>query len=90
MVSLVFAIIVLAAVVFFSVQNASPVAVSFFLWRFEASLAVVLFLSVLVGVIVGLLLAAASSMKRTSRKRRQEMLPASGSETTAPSSDGKS
>ncbi|KAF0181083.1 MAG: hypothetical protein FD164_1634 [Nitrospirae bacterium] len=90
MLSLVLAIIVLAAVVVFSVQNASPVAVSFFLWRFEASLAVVIFLSVLAGVIIGLLLSAAYSMKRTGRKRRLETASASGVGTPSPPSDGKS
>lgn len=73
MLSLVLAILVLAAVVVFSVQNASPVAVSFFLWRFEASLAVVIFLSVLAGIVVGLLFSAAFSFKRTRRKRAQEL-----------------
>jgi uncharacterized integral membrane protein len=76
MLSLVLAILVLAAVVVFSVQNASPVAVSFFLWRFEASLAVVIFLSVLAGILVGLLFSAAFSFKRTRRKRAQALTSA--------------
>ncbi len=55
MVSLVLAIVVLAAVVLFSVQNASPAGVSFFVWRFESSLAVIIFLSVVVGIVIGML-----------------------------------
>jgi uncharacterized integral membrane protein len=46
-------VIILAIVALFSVQNASPVAISFLFWRFEASLAIVIFLTVLIGVIVG-------------------------------------
>lgn len=51
--ALILIIILLAIVTVFSVQNASPVAISFVFWRFEASLAIVIFLSVLLGVITG-------------------------------------
>lgn len=46
-------LILLALVAIFSVQNALPVKVTFMLWNFEASLAIVIFLSLLVGMIVG-------------------------------------
>ncbi len=46
-------LILLALVAIFSVQNALPVTVTFMLWNFEASLAIVIFLSLLVGMIVG-------------------------------------
>jgi len=46
-------IILLAIVTIFSVQNAAIVTISFILWKFEASLAIVIFLSVLLGVITG-------------------------------------
>lgn len=46
-------LILLAIVAIFSVQNAMPVTVTFMLWKFEASLAIVIFLSLLVGMIVG-------------------------------------
>ena len=46
-------IILLAIVTIFSVQNAAIVTISFIFWKFEASLAIVIFLSVLLGVIVG-------------------------------------
>lgn len=49
MLSLIVAVIALAIVVLFSVQNAGPVAVSFLFRRFEASLAVVIALCLLVG-----------------------------------------
>lgn len=50
---LVFAVLIIAVVTVFSVQNASPVAVTFLFWNFEASLAIVIFLSTLIGVIIG-------------------------------------
>ncbi|HXX81814.1 MAG TPA: LapA family protein [Thermodesulfovibrionales bacterium] len=53
MVILVFALFIIAIVTIFSVQNASPVAVSFLFWNFQASLAIVIFLSTLIGVIIG-------------------------------------
>jgi len=39
-------------VIFFTVQNSTPVTISFLLWRFEASLAIVIFLSVISGIII--------------------------------------
>jgi uncharacterized integral membrane protein len=50
---LIIVIIILLLVTIFSVQNAAPVAISFFFWKFAASLAVIVFLSVLIGVIMG-------------------------------------
>jgi lipopolysaccharide assembly protein A len=50
---LILVIIILIPVTLFSVQNAGPVAISFLFWKFEASLAIVVFLSVLIGVIIG-------------------------------------
>lgn len=53
-------LIVLAAIILFvtifSVQNALPVAISFLFWKFEASLAIVIFLCLLCGVIIGIVL----------------------------------
>jgi uncharacterized integral membrane protein len=45
-------ILIVAALVIFSVQNANPVTVSFVLWQFNASLAVVVFLALVAGVII--------------------------------------
>ena len=53
---LIVVIIILLLVTIFSVQNAAPVAISFFFWKFAASLAIVVFLSVLIGVIIGSIL----------------------------------
>jgi uncharacterized integral membrane protein len=50
---LVFVVFIIAVVTIFSVQNASPVAVKFLSWNFPASLAIVIFLSTLIGAIIG-------------------------------------
>jgi len=50
---LVIIIIILSLVTIFSVQNAAPVAISFIFWKFEASLAIVVFLCVLIGAVIG-------------------------------------
>lgn len=39
----------------FSVQNAVPVTVSFFIWKFEASIAIVIFISTVAGLIIGII-----------------------------------
>jgi uncharacterized integral membrane protein len=46
-------LIIIALVTVFSVQNANPVTFKFLFWNFEASLAIVIFLSVLSGLIAG-------------------------------------
>ena len=70
MLSLIVVIITLTIVVIFSVQNAGPVAVSFLSWRFEASLAVVIALSLLCGMIVGMTVLSWIRLRRSSRKKK--------------------
>ncbi|MEK6673598.1 MAG: LapA family protein [Nitrospirota bacterium] len=53
MITLIFLLLITAAVAVFSVQNAVPVTISLFIWRFDASLAIVIFLSVLSGIVIG-------------------------------------
>jgi uncharacterized integral membrane protein len=63
MITSIIVLIVLAVVTVFSVQNAIPVVISFLFWKFEASLAIVLFLSVLAGVFIGVITAYRFRMK---------------------------
>ena len=49
-------LIIIALVAVFSVQNAKPVDFTSLLWKFEASLAIVIFLSVLTGLIAGVII----------------------------------
>lgn len=78
MLLLIVAIITLAVVVLFSVQNASPVAVSFLLWQFEASVAVVIVLSFLLGMVAGMVILWWIRLRRYTQKKK------------APESDGVS
>lgn len=61
-------LVIIALVAIFSVQNAVPVTISFFFWRFDASLAIVIFLSVLTGVITGVIVALFLVRKKSSSK----------------------
>lgn len=70
MVTLILLIIIIAVVAAFSAQNATPVAVSFLSWRFEASLALVIVLSLLAGIIAGMILLSWLRLKRSLRQKR--------------------
>lgn len=50
---LILVLVIIMLVTVFSVQNALPVTISFLFWTFEASLAIVIFLSALSGIIIG-------------------------------------
>lgn len=64
MIIVVLLLIVIAIVTIFSVQNAASVAVSFLFWRFEASLAIVIFLSVLSGILIAWLVMFSGRLRR--------------------------
>jgi putative membrane protein len=49
---LILALLVIAVVAVFSAQNSLPVSIVFLFWKFQASLAIVIFLSVLTGAII--------------------------------------
>jgi uncharacterized integral membrane protein len=63
-VQLIVAIIVAILAVVFALQNAVPITVSFLTWRFESSLALVLLITVALGVIMSLLVSVPSMIKR--------------------------
>jgi len=70
MAMLIVFILLIIAVVIFSVQNAAPVAVSFLRWRFDASLALVIFFSASAGLLLGVLIMPLRKlMKPSSRKK---------------------
>jgi len=50
MITVAFVLIIIAIVAVFSVQNATPVSISFLFWHFEASLAIVMLLAVISGM----------------------------------------
>ena len=72
MLILCIAVLVIAAVVIFSVQNAAPVSVAFLMWKFGASLAVVVFLAFVTGIVVTALFSLALRLKSAARRRAQK------------------
>lgn len=72
--TLILLLLIIAAVATFSVQNAAPVAVSFIFWHFDASLAIIVFLVLLCGVVAG---ASITSLLRIMKYFRN---PAGGGE----------
>ena len=71
MLTIVFVVIMIALVAVFSVQNAMPIAVTFLSWHFEASLAVVILLSVLAGMVIGIIVVSAMWLRRASIKKKE-------------------
>ncbi len=69
MVAIIFVLVIIALVAVFSVQNAAPVTISFFFWKFEASLAIVVFLSVLSGIIITVVIISSGYIKRYIKTR---------------------
>ncbi len=65
---LVLVVVIIAAAVIFSYQNAVTVTLSFITWKFSASLAIVVFLAVLAGMIIMGLLWMSASIKKGMKK----------------------
>ena len=70
MFTLIMALLIVILIAFFSVQNAAPVVISFLFWRFEASLAVVIFLSALAGALIAVIIYSSRSVKRALAARK--------------------
>lgn len=71
---LILIILIIAIVTIFSVQNAAPVTISFLYWRFNASLAIVVFLSMLSGMIVIMLISLSIKITRSFEKNKKPMV----------------
>jgi uncharacterized integral membrane protein len=67
MITAIVVLLIIALVTIFSVQNAAPVVMSFLFWKFEASLAIVIFLCLLSGVVIGVIIA--SLIRAKNRKK---------------------
>ena len=72
MVTIILLLIIVAVVAIFSVQNAMPVAITFLFWKFEASLAIVIFLSVLAGIIAGAIILSFLRIKPSVKKMTKD------------------
>ena len=66
---LVLVVLIVAAAVIFSYQNAVTVTLSFIAWHFSASLAIVVFLAVLAGMVIMGLLWMMASFKKSMKMR---------------------
>lgn len=66
------ACIIILCVAAFSVQNAAPVAISFLFWRFDASLAIVIFLSALSGAVVTFIIMLGLRIRRQSKGKKEQ------------------
>lgn len=71
MVSIFLLLIIVLIVIIFSVQNATPVKVSFLKWSFEASLSLVIFLSVIAGGLIMAISILSNKLRRTLNKKQQ-------------------
>ncbi|MGF1515083.1 MAG: lipopolysaccharide assembly LapA domain-containing protein [Elainellaceae cyanobacterium] len=69
---LIAALIVAFLAVVFALQNSVPVEVSLGIWRFEASLAIVLLITLAIGLFVGLCVAIPALIRRGLRISRQK------------------
>ncbi|KAI9130313.1 lipopolysaccharide assembly protein LapA domain-containing protein [Acaryochloris sp. CCMEE 5410] len=70
----VLALLIALVAILFALQNAYSVPVSFLIWRFYGSLALILLLTLALGVIIGLLVTTPTIIKRgwvSSRQKRQ-------------------
>ena len=75
---LIMAIVIAIMAVFFALQNAIPITVSFLTWKFESSLALVLLITIALGVLMSLLVSVPSKIKKmkmilNQKKRIQEL-----------------
>jgi uncharacterized integral membrane protein len=69
------AVIALGAVALFSTQNAAPVTVYFYNWRFSTSLALVVFLSIVAGAVITTLFFLSIQLARSIRRRGRKAAP---------------
>ncbi len=65
-------ILIVAVVTVFSVQNAAPVAVTFLAWQTHASLAIIIFLAVAAGAVLGVAVMSSWMIKRAVQAKRQK------------------
>jgi len=70
MISIVLVLVIIAVIAAFSVQNAEPVTITFLFWTFNASLAIVIFLSVFSGVLIAAIVSLPGKIRRISEKRK--------------------
>lgn len=68
---IIIAAIIAVAAIIFAVQNSSVITVGIFLWEFEGSLALILLLTFLFGLLAGVLFLLPSFLKKSWHLRKQ-------------------
>jgi putative membrane protein len=68
--TIILVIIIAVVVTLFSVQNAMPVSISFLVWRFDASLAIVALLLFLAGMVTGTVVLFWIRLRKSMKKKR--------------------
>lgn len=76
--TIIIVIIIAVIVTLFSVQNAMPVSISFLVWQFDASLAIIALLFFLAGMVTGTVMLFWIRVRRSVRKKRIETKEAAG------------
>lgn len=70
---LILALLIIAIVAIFSVQNALPVSIIFLFWRFQASLAIVIFISVLTGIVIASIIFLWLRIRRDGKEKKTKL-----------------
>jgi uncharacterized integral membrane protein len=70
MANIVILLVIVALVAIFSVQNAAPVVLTFLFWKVETSLSIVIFLSMLAGIIMAVVVALSGYLKRFVKSKK--------------------
>ena len=71
MITIILVLIIIGAVTIFSIQNSKPIEVSFLLWNFKASQAIIIFLSMLTGVVATIIIVFSRYIKRSVKKQNK-------------------
>ena len=71
--SIIAALIIAILAIVFALQNADVILVTFLVWKFEGSLALVLLLAFVTGVIASLLILLPKTMKKGQKKETEEL-----------------
>ncbi len=71
---LIFSMAIAALAIAFALQNAAPVVVTFIVWRFESSLALVLVATLILGALIAALLSTAAAVRKNWKLSQQERL----------------
>ncbi len=72
MANIVVLLIIVAVVAVLSVQNSVPVALTVFFWKFETPLSVIIFFSMLVGVVMTAIFAFSGYLKRIAKQKNSK------------------